>query len=85
MTARTTHGQLTATEEPEALVGLTCQACDLAATTTLELTHGTATEVTYRIVYRVCRIHVLEVAVAMLTRGRGMGDVATGGFVGVGA
>jgi hypothetical protein len=78
--ARNTHGQLTATEEPERLVGITCQACDRPATTSLELTHGTATTVAYRIAYYVCRRHVLETATSMLSRGRGMGDVATGGF-----
>jgi hypothetical protein len=71
---RATIGQLTATEEQ--LAGLTCQACDRPATTTLELTHGTATQVTYRIAYYVCRQHVLATATSMLSQGRGLGDVA---------
>jgi hypothetical protein len=74
-TTRPTTGQLTATEEQ--LAGLTCQACDRPATTTLELTHGTATQVTYRIAYYVCRRHVLPTATSMLTSGRGLGPVAS--------
>lgn len=61
-----TIGQLTATWEPEELLGLTCQGCDRPATTTLELTHGTPEEITGRVVYRVCRQHVLEFSIDMI-------------------
>ena len=71
MTAKPTTGQLTVTEEQ--LAGLTCQACDRPATHTLELTHGTPTEVTYRIGYYTCRKHTLETAQDMLAKGRGLG------------
>jgi hypothetical protein len=74
MTARNTTGQLTVSEEQ--LAGLTCSACDKPATHRLELTHGTLTQVTYRIAYFVCRRHVLPTSTSMLSSGRGLGDVA---------
>lgn len=58
---------VTITQEPEALVGLTCQACEVPATTTVELALGTPQQVHSHSRYYVCHAHVLEVAQHQVT------------------